>query len=112
MARGPSLTTIGEAEYDAIEAAVMETARGRWFLSEFARRNRTADTTVLLEAIGRLEHAVTSERARQGMERVRFDLMEMAKAITRTKTEIAAIHSADHEPSRLTVASEGLDAIV
>ena len=53
MARGTSLTTIGEAEYEAIEAAVMETARGRWFLAEFARRNRTADTQVLLDAIGR-----------------------------------------------------------
>ena len=63
----------------------METARGRWFLSEFAQRNRTADTKVLLEAISRLEQAVTGERAAQNMDRVRFDLMEMAKAIARTK---------------------------
>jgi len=42
-------------DYDAIEAAVMDTARGRWFLAEFARRNRTADTTLLLTAIERLE---------------------------------------------------------
>ena len=66
MARGTSLTTIGEAEYEAIEAAVMETARGRWFLAEFARRNRTADTQVLLDAIGRLEQAVVAERSAQG----------------------------------------------
>ncbi len=33
----------------------MDTARGRWFLAEFARRNRTADTTLLLSAIERLE---------------------------------------------------------
>jgi len=42
-------------DYDAIEAAVMDTARGRWFLAEYARRNRTADTTLLLSAIERLE---------------------------------------------------------
>ena len=42
-------------DYEAIEAAVMDTARGRWFLAEFARRNRTADTKVLLDAIERLE---------------------------------------------------------
>ncbi|BCJ91345.1 hypothetical protein IZ6_20800 [Terrihabitans soli] len=48
-----------EEDYEAIEAAVMETARGRWFLMEFARRNRNADTTVLLEAISRLEHQMT-----------------------------------------------------
>jgi chemotaxis regulatin CheY-phosphate phosphatase CheZ len=112
MAERGTLTPITEAEYEAIEAAVMETARGRWFLSEFTRRNRNADTEVLLDAIGRLEHAVTGERAAQGMDRLRFDLMEMAKAIARTKTEIIAIQSADAEQSRLTTASEALDAIV
>lgn len=44
-----------EADFDAIEGAVMETARGRWFLTEFARRNRHANTQALLEAISRLE---------------------------------------------------------
>jgi chemotaxis regulatin CheY-phosphate phosphatase CheZ len=112
MVERGTLTPITEAEYEAIEAAVMETARGRWFLSEFTRRNRNADTGVLLDAIGRLEHAVTSERATQDVDRLRFDLMEMAKAISRTKTEIAAIQSADAEQSRLTTASEALDAIV
>ncbi len=47
-----------ESEYDAIEAAVMETERGRWFLAEFARRNRTADTAKVLAAVHRLELAV------------------------------------------------------
>ena len=111
MGEGGSLT-VAEAEYETIEAAVMETARGRWFLAEFAQRNRTADTTMLLDAIGRLEQAVTGERAVQSMDRVRFDLMEMAKAIARTKSEIAAIQSPDQEQSRLVEASETLDAIV
>ncbi|QLP97603.1 MAG: hypothetical protein HZY79_09655 [Rhodoblastus sp.] len=31
-------------DYDRIEEAVMETARGRWFLAEFARRVRAGDT--------------------------------------------------------------------
>ena len=31
-----------EADYEAIAAAVMETVRGRWFLGEYARRNRNA----------------------------------------------------------------------
>lgn len=47
-------------DYEAIEAAVMETARGRWFLAEFARRNRTADTALLLAAIERLENLVAT----------------------------------------------------
>jgi hypothetical protein len=45
-------------EYDAIEAAVMETERGRWFLREFARRTRANETAALLAAIDRLENAM------------------------------------------------------
>jgi hypothetical protein len=33
----------------------METARGRWFLHEYVRRNRNADTGTLLAAIDRIE---------------------------------------------------------
>ncbi|WP_244538748.1 hypothetical protein [Methylobacterium sp. ap11] len=99
-------------EYDVIEGAMLETARGRWFLGEFARRNRHADTDVLLQAIGRIETVVTAERGPPGMERLRFDLIEMAKAISRTKSEIAAIHTPDHDQSQLGAASEALDGIV
>jgi len=111
MVQPTSLTTITQAAYEAIESAVMETARGRWFLSEFTRRNRTADTQVLLEAIERLEQAVTAERNAQDLDRFRFDLMEMAKTISLTKSEIAAIRPADHAHSHLLAASESLDAI-
>lgn len=50
---------VSDADYEAIEAAIMETARGRWFLLEYARRNRNADTRTLLSAINRLESALT-----------------------------------------------------
>ncbi len=46
-------TLPGEADYDAIREAFMETARGRWFLAEYAKRNRTADTSLVLEAVTR-----------------------------------------------------------
>ena len=111
MAGTPSLPMPRE-EYDVIEDAMLETARGRWFLGEFARRNRHADTDVLLQAIGRIETVVTAERGPPGMERLRFDLIEMAKAISRTKSEIAAIHTPDHDQSQLGAASEALDGIV
>jgi hypothetical protein len=54
---------LSDSDYDAIEAAVMETARGRWFLAEFARRNRHADTRMLLDALARLETVIREERA-------------------------------------------------
>jgi chemotaxis regulatin CheY-phosphate phosphatase CheZ len=112
MSESKALTPISDADYEAIEYAVMETARGRWFLKEYAQRNRTADTQMLLAAIERLEGVVTSERQTQSMDRLRFDLLEMAKAITRTKSEIASIRPNDGAQTDLVVASEALDGIV
>lgn len=43
------------SDFETIEAAVMETTRGRWFLAEFARRLRAADTQALVQAVERLE---------------------------------------------------------
>ena len=51
---------LNEADYDAIEAAVMETARGRWFLIEYDQRRRAVETSQLLEAVSRLERAVST----------------------------------------------------
>lgn len=100
------------ADYGAIEDAVMETARGRWFLAEYARRNRAADTLAVLEAIGRLESAVGAPRAAPEIDRIRMDIREMANAISRTKAEIAAIKPEGAEGGRFEEASVELDAIV
>jgi len=101
-----------EADYEAIADAVMETNRGRWFLAEYARRNRHADTTMLLAAIERMEATIRVERAAESVDRIRFDLIEMANAIARTKAEIAAIKpDADHH-GKFGEATEELDSIV
>src|SRR5215216_2150377 len=103
---------LSEADYDAIEGAVMETARGRWFLAEYARRNRNADTTMLLTALDRIESAVRGERSVEPVERIRFDLMEMAKAIARTKAEIAAMKPDAEHHGKFGEASVELDSVV
>jgi len=77
MANLPVPAPISEADYEAIEAAVMETARGRWFLAEYARRNRHADTTMLLKALDRIEAVVRREHSVSSVDRIRFDLVEM-----------------------------------
>ncbi len=51
-----------DVDYEAIEAAVTETVRGRWFLNEFARRNRLAETRLLLDAMARLETTVAAHQ--------------------------------------------------
>jgi chemotaxis regulatin CheY-phosphate phosphatase CheZ len=107
-----NLPAISDTDYEAIEGAVMETARGRWFLAEYARRNRSADTTMLLRALDRIEAAMRGERSVEPVDRIRFDLIEMAKAIARTKTEIAAMKpDADHH-GKFGEASEELDSVV
>jgi hypothetical protein len=80
-----------EAEYDSIYAAVAETARGRWFLTEYARRNRPSDTESSLATIARIEAALRVETAAQSLDRFRFDVLDLAQAIVRTKAEIAAM---------------------
>jgi chemotaxis protein CheZ len=112
MANLPVPAPPSDADYEAIEGAVMETARGRWFLAEYARRNRNADTTMLLKALDRIEAAMRGERSVDSVDRIRFDLVEMAKAIARTKTEIAAMKpDADHH-GKFGEASEELDSVV
>ena len=45
---------IDQDEYDAIEEAVLASPKGRWFLEEYARRNRFANTEDVILAIERL----------------------------------------------------------
>jgi hypothetical protein len=40
----------------------METSRGRWFLGEYAKRNRNADTRMVLDAVARIEEALAAQR--------------------------------------------------
>ncbi len=54
-------TQPSEEDYDAISAAFMETARGRWFLGEFAKRNRNADTRLVLDAVARIEQTLVAQ---------------------------------------------------
>ena len=51
-----------EQDYDAIREAFMETSRGRWFLGEYAKRNRNADTTMVLDAVVRLEETLAAQK--------------------------------------------------
>ncbi|MBI4273562.1 MAG: hypothetical protein HY659_02525 [Rhizobiales bacterium] len=44
-----------EADYESIYNAVMETERGRWFLLQYAKHNRNADTEMVLAILARIE---------------------------------------------------------
>jgi hypothetical protein len=68
-----------EADYEAICGAFMETARGRWFLGEYAKRNRNADTRMVLDAIERIEATLASQKAATGLSLV--DLLPAIAAL-------------------------------
>ncbi|MEM8877720.1 MAG: hypothetical protein AAGD23_07590 [Pseudomonadota bacterium] len=104
---------IREADYAAIESAVMETQRGRWFLAEYARRNRNADTDQVLGAIDKLDNSIRSATPEKlaVVDDMVASLIDMGDAIQRTKREVFAL-SGDGEDDHIGDASMELDAVV
>src|SRR4051812_24658457 len=97
-----------DAEYDIIYATVSETAPGRRFLEEYARRCRPSDTEAALATIERIQaairHAGTSERLE-----ILLEVADMAQAIVRLRAEILAMKLPAAGPQD---AREELDSIV
>src|SRR6516165_8253913 len=98
-----------ESDYEAICVTVMESARGRWFLEEYARRNRQADTAVVLTAIERLENLIQLERAAQGSLAFRTVLLEMARTISEARGQTIALDAPEESarPSNQRSSSRG-----
>ena len=76
------------AVYEALFAALSENARGRAFLAEYASRNRSADTDMLLVALSRLEGHIARDGA--AVERLRDELRTLLIAIRLARPEIEA----------------------
>lgn len=84
-----------DADYDAICEAFMETARGRWFLTEYARRNRNADTRAVLDAVGRLEELVAAGKSEAKPAETPQDDPRLAEAQARVEVLMQALHACD-----------------
>ncbi|HEY4975164.1 MAG TPA: hypothetical protein VII41_16230, partial [Steroidobacteraceae bacterium] len=91
---GARATQPNEADYEAIREAFMETARGRWFLGEYAKRNRNADTSMVLDAVARIEATLAAQRMPPELD-------------NRLPEALAAIRSAVEEAAQ--VASTAID---
>src|SRR5579863_10199827 len=76
-----------EADYDAIKEAFMETSRGRWFLGEYAKRNRNADTKMVLDAVARIEDTIAAQKTP-----VRDPLLD--EALASLRAALAEAHDA------------------
>jgi len=84
----PEPVAPSENDYQALIAALDESARGRWFLSEYSRRNRSADTEVLLTALDRIEARIDSDA--KALARFRDELCVLLIAIRLARPDIAA----------------------
>ncbi|MGF6313180.1 hypothetical protein ABIB82_007211 [Bradyrhizobium sp. i1.8.4] len=77
-----------EEDYAAISAAFMETSRGRWFLGEYAKRNRNADTRMVLDAVARIEESLSTQR-QAAADAIRDEQLAQALAALRGAIEAA-----------------------
>ena len=72
-----------EQEYRAIEIAMLETARGRWFLAEHSRRSRRMETMQLEDALLQLKSSLRSPPALLGRLHVELDQVKILIAEAR-----------------------------
>lgn len=98
-------TSLPSAEdYDAISQALMETSRGRWFLSEYAIRNRNADTRMVLNAVTRIEKNLTAQKQTAFGTDLRVALAELRYAVDKAQGATrAAVESLVSDENRALV---------
>ena len=80
----------GEEDYEAICHAFMETSRGRWFLGEYAKRNRNADTRMVLDAVARIEQTVATQKQAASDSRLAEALAAIRRAVYEARGAAAA----------------------
>src|SRR3984885_12872147 len=79
-----------EEDYEAISEAFMETSRGRWFLGEYAKRNRNADTRMVLDAVARIEENLATQRQPAADTRLAEALAAIRSALDEARAAAAA----------------------
>jgi hypothetical protein len=101
-------TLPSEEDYAAIAEAFMETSRGRWFLTEYAKRNRNADTRMVLDAVARIEQNLAAQREEE-LEREANLQREEGLSAQQAQEAVAAAAAAQE---RLTEALSAIRSLV
>ncbi len=97
----------GEEDYDAIREAFMETSRGRWFLTEYAKRNRNADTTLVLDAVARLEAGLATQK-QDHRDRAGDAIAAVAALLAQTRGDVEALLAVKQAPADDSAALKGV----
>ena len=98
-----------EEDYAAISEAFMETSRGRWFLGEYAKRNRNADTSMVLDAVARIEQSLAAQKEESLQREASAAAQQQAAAGISLTEALAAIRSVVEAAQAS--AAEALDAL-
>lgn len=85
--RRDASAAVAEDDYQSFCQALGASARGRAFLEEYARRNRHADTEIVLEALGRLEETARTHKPANDADRIRQDLRALLDTLRTAKPQ-------------------------
>jgi hypothetical protein len=77
-----------DEDFEAIEAAVLETARGRWFLAEYARRQRLLETANLSKQLEQMERRLLAHRSSEDLARVQVELVDLGRTISQARQDV------------------------
>lgn len=111
-----SVPNDADSEYRAIEATLLQTARGRWFLSEHGRRARRLDSVMLEEAMVRLQSSLRDPPALLGqlkseIERVKGHLADTRSDLSKrvpSETGAGAVEPGNAPPQGILTAAEDI----
>jgi len=98
--------------FNKLEEAVSSTPRGRWFLREYAKRNRVADTKSVLDQLNEFQAAVLEAQSDVRIEVLQSELREMANSISETRADIASLQTDEAAGDHIEAAAGELDAVV
>ncbi len=102
----PSMTSIAEADYCAIEDALQATEKGRRFLRAYTERNRSLESRRLLRSISRLHRAALGEPGVNA--EVCRDLTSVLRSVSKHRREA---RECIHLASRQALLESSLDEV-
>lgn len=109
-----------QADYDAIESALLGSSKGQWFLREFLGRNRGAETLSMLHAVSRLhsvlvgDECTAAQQAGRDMRMLIEDIRRSRRLAMQLDGELRASHLLDlvaHMEAQLMAVNELLEDV-
>ncbi len=98
-----------ETEYRAIETALLESARGRWFLAEHGRRARRLDNDALQQAIGQLQTSLRDPPALLGQ--LRNEIVGLQSLLRETRSALTTKPRSEPVPDPTTQPASSVAAL-